>query len=264
MSATALVRRHGVVLVGLLTTALTGWLFLAWAVMDMANPLARLMMPMSAAWDMPTATAVFAMWSIMMAAMMLPSAAPMVLVFAHLARRGGDWAATWVFVGAYVLMWAGFSSLAAVMHWALQAAGLLSPMMVSVDPLLTAVLLITAGAFQFTPIKTACLTRCRSPVSFLMTEWRKGRGGAFVMGMRHGMYCIGCCWALMALLFVIGVMNLPMVAMIAIAVALEKLAPKGVWIARVIGGVLVFGGVWMLFGGTGMISRGMASLGKVG
>jgi predicted metal-binding membrane protein len=90
-----------------------------------------------------------------------------------------------------------------------------------------------------------------------MTEWRKGRVGAFVMGMRHGMYCIGCCWALMSLLFVIGVMNLPMVAMIAIAVALEKLAPKGVWIARVIGGALVFGGVWMLLGGTGMNSHGM-------
>ena len=257
MSATALVRRQGVVLVGLLTAALTGRLFLAWAVLDTGEPAGP-----------PDDTHVGGVGCAHGNCRVLNVVhhdggddAPVsrahgarVRALGPARRRLGSHLG---FVGAYVLMWAGFSSLAAVMHWALQAAGLLSSMMVSVDPLLTAVLLITAGAFQFTPLQTACLTRCRSPVSFLMTEWRKGRVGAFVMGMRHGMYCIGCCWALMSLLFVIGVMNLPMVAMIAIAVALEKLAPKGVWIARAIGGVLVIGGTWMLLGETGMTSLGM-------
>ena len=257
MPVMAQVRRQGIVLCGLFTVALAGWFFLAWVVVDMANPLARLMMPMSASWDMSTALAVFAMWSIMMAAMMLPSAIPMVLVFAQLARRGGDWAGTWIFAGAYILMWAGFSAVAAAVHWALQAAGLISPMMTSVDPILTATLLIMAGLFQLTPIKTACLTRCRAPVSFLMAHWRAGRRGAFVMGLLHGFYCIGCCWALMALLFIVGVMNLPMVAMLAVAVALEKLAPGGIWIARMLGGALMLGGVWTLIAATGMGGHAM-------
>jgi len=252
MSVMVLIRRESVLLVTLMTAALLGWAFLAWAVLDMTNPLAHLMMPMSADWSVPTAMAVFLMWSVMMAAMMLPSAVPMFLMFAQLARRGGRWAATWVFVSAYVVMWAGFSLAAAAVHWMFQAMGLISSMVVSVNPLLTAALLIGAGVFQFTPLKSACLTRCRSPVSFLMAEWRKGLSGAFVMGVRHGVYCVGCCWALMALLFVVGVINLPMVALVAIAVGLEKLAPKGQWIARGTGIALVLGGAWMLMAGTEM------------
>jgi predicted metal-binding membrane protein len=121
-------------------------------------------------------------------------------------------------------------------------------MMVSTSPVLTAGLLFGAGVYQFTPLKSACLTRCRSPLAFLMEEWRKGTGGAFVMGLRHGMYCVGCCWTLMALLFAVGVMNLPLVAALALAVALEKLAPKGEWIARTIGFALIAGAAWVLLG----------------
>ncbi|MBC4019397.1 DUF2182 domain-containing protein, partial [Siccirubricoccus deserti] len=140
---------------------------------------------------------------------------------------------------------------AATVHWLLQTVGLVSPMMVSTNPALTAGLLFGAGVYQFTPLKSTCLTRCRSPLAFLMGEWRKGTGGAFVMGLRHGMYCIGCCWMLMVLLFVVGVMNLPLVAALALAVTLEKLAPKGEWIAKAIGLALVLGGAWVIAAGIG-------------
>jgi predicted metal-binding membrane protein len=210
------------------------------------------MMPASDAWGPATAAAVVLMWSSMMAAMMLPSATPMVLLFAQLARRGGSsQAATWAFAGAYVLAWAAFSVLAAALHWLLQRVGLVSPMMVSTSPVLTAALLVGAGVYQFTPLKTACLTRCRSPLAFLMAEWRKGTAGAFIMGLRHGAYCIGCCWALMTLLFVIGVMNLPLVALLALAIAAEKLTPWGDWIGRGVGIALVMAGAWVLVAGMG-------------
>ncbi|MBC4019399.1 DUF2182 domain-containing protein, partial [Siccirubricoccus deserti] len=235
MSTTTPVRRQGSVAAILLAAAALAWAFLAWAVLNMGSPLARLMMPASAAWSVGTAAAVVLMWSVMMAAMMLPSAVPMILTFAQLAQRGGSRAATWAFAGAYVLAWAAFSAVAATVHWLLQTVGLVSPMMVSTNPALTAGLLFGAGVYQFTPLKSTCLTRCRSPLAFLMGEWRKGTGGAFVMGLRHGMYCIGCCWMLMVLLFVVGVMNLPLVAALALAVTLEKLAPKGEWIAKAIG-----------------------------
>jgi predicted metal-binding membrane protein len=248
MSTTTPVRRQGSVAAILLAAAALAWAFLAWAVLDMGSPLARLMMPASAAWDVGTAAAVVLMWSVMMAAMMLPSAVPMILTFAQLAQRGGSRAATWAFAGAYVVAWAAFSAIAAAVHWLLQTVGLVSPMMVSTSPVLTAGLLFGAGVYQFTPLKSACLTRCRSPLAFLMEEWRKGTGGAFVMGLRHGMYCVGCCWTLMALLFAVGVMNLPLVAALALAVALEKLAPKGEWIARTIGFALIAGAAWVLLG----------------
>ena len=227
----------------------------------MSHPLARQMVPASAAWGPGTAAAVVLMWSVMMAAMMLPGAVPMVLLFAQLARRGGgSRATTWAFAGAYLLAWAGFSAIAAALHWLLQRIGLVSPMMVSTSPTLTAALLIAAGAYQFTPLKAACLTRCRSPLAFLMAEWRKGIAGAFIMGLRHGAYCIGCCWALMALLFVVGVMNLPLVAMLALAIAAEKLTPWGEWIARGVGIVLILGGGWVLAAGVGPHS-GMTEMG---
>jgi predicted metal-binding membrane protein len=235
--------------VPLLVVALLGWVFLAWAALDMTNPLARLMMPMRADWGVTEAAAVFVMWAVMMAAMMLPSALPMALVFAALARRGGDGARVrlWAFVGAYVLVWSAFSTAGTAAQWGLQAAGLISPMRVaSADPYLTGALLLAAGAFQFTPLKHACLTRCRSPLGFLMTEWRPGLKGALAMGLRHGAYCTGCCWALMALLFVFGVMNLLWVALLAALVAVEKLAPRGEVVARLLGAGMLATGAWRL------------------
>jgi predicted metal-binding membrane protein len=130
--------------------------------------------------------------------------------------------------------------------WGLHTAALLSPMMVSTSPLLGGALLVVAGAFQWSPLKRVCLTHCRTPLGFLMGEWREGTWGALRMGLRHGSYCVGCCWVLMALLFVTGVMNLLWVAAIAAFVLVEKVAPAGPWLSRVTGLLLAGGGAWVV------------------
>jgi predicted metal-binding membrane protein len=136
--------------------------------------------------------------------------------------------------------------MAVTAQWALQSFGLLSPMIVSTSAWLTGVLLLIAGVFQFTPLKHACLRACRSPLGFLMSEWREGLAGAWRMGMRHGLYCLGCCWALMALLFVGGVMNILWIAALAALVAIEKLAPKGEQVAQLLGFLLIGAGILTL------------------
>ncbi|MEO7853146.1 MAG: DUF2182 domain-containing protein, partial [Rubrivivax sp.] len=147
------------------------------------------------------------------------------------------------FVGAYLLVWSLFSVAATAMQWALQAAGWVNPMIVSTSAPLTGVLLLVAGIYQFSPLKRLCLAGCRTPTGFLIGEWRGGRFGGFVMGWRHGLFCLGCCWALMALLFVGGVMNLAWIAALSIAVAIEKLAPRGGQVAAVLGLGLIAAGV---------------------
>ena len=139
-------------------------------------------------------------------------------------------------------LWTAFAAGATAAQWTLQARDLLSPTIVSVSPVLSAALLVIAGAFQFTPVKRACLRACRSPLGFLLTEWRNGLGGAAQMGVRHGLYCLGCCWALMALLFVGGAMNLLWIAALTLLVAMEKLAPKGEILARVLGALMIVAG----------------------
>jgi predicted metal-binding membrane protein len=196
------------------------------------------MMPASA-WSLANWLAVFTMWTVMMAAMMLPSAVPMILCFAALNRRRSEGARTFLFLAAYLTVWTAFSGTAAMAQWALQSMGWLSPMIVSMSSVLSAALLLIAGVFQFSGLKRACLHACRSPLGFLMSDWREGLLGAWRMGIRHGLYCLGCCWSLMALLFVGGVMNLLWVAALAGLVAIEKLAPKGEAVARVLGGVMI-------------------------
>jgi predicted metal-binding membrane protein len=135
---------------------------------------------------------------------------------------------------------------ATVAQWGLHTAALLSPMLASTSPLLGGLLLLAAGIFQWTPLKSTCLTQCRSPLGFVMTAWREGTWGALRMGLRHGMYCVGCCWVLMALLFVAGVMNLLWVAAIAALVLMEKVLPRGEWVGRVVGGILMLAGLVLL------------------
>ena len=144
------------------------------------------------------------------------------------------------------MVWIGFSALATLAQWGLHEAALLSPMMVSTSPILGGVLLLSAGIFQWTPWKYTCLKHCRSPLGFLMTDWRDGAWGAFWMGLRHGSYCTGCCWFLMALLFVAGVMNLLWVAAITAFVLVEKMVPRGDLVGRVAGGVLILAGIVLL------------------
>ncbi len=232
----------------LLIVALTviGWGFLVWIVLDMDHPFARLTMPMTPDWSAANAFAVWFMWAVMMAAMMLPSALPMILTFVDLSARGGDKARGRSFVAAYLAVWFVFSAGATALQWALQRMGWVDPMIVSTSAMLTGALLLIAGVYQFSPLKRTCLSRCRTPIGFLLGEWRPGTAGAFGMGVNHGVFCVGCCWALMALLFVGGVMNLAWVAALSIAVALEKMVPRGERIATVLGVALIAAGVYRL------------------
>jgi predicted metal-binding membrane protein len=195
----------------------------------------------------------FVMWFIMMVAMMLPSAAPMILLYGKLARggrqQGGVFASTTVFAGFYLAVWGGFSVLAALVQWALVRSGAISDMGLAFgDARLGGALLIAAGLYQLTPFKRACLEKCRSPLSFLMRLWRPGLFGAARLGLTHGLYCLGCCAMLMALLFVFGVMNLVWVACLAIAVLIEKVVPRGERIGRLTGVAALAVGVAMVVG----------------
>jgi predicted metal-binding membrane protein len=173
-------------------------------------------MPMThqrAMWTPGYVLVILAMWAVMMAAMMLPSAAPMILLYGTIARRreateGVAVAGTGLFALGYVAIWVSFSLAAVALQFALEHAALLSPMMAVTNRLVAGGVLIAAGLNQWTPLKQACLRRCRSPLEFLTTEWREGPRGVFVMGLRHGTYCLGCCWMLMLLLFVGGIMNM--------------------------------------------------------
>ena len=227
-----------------------GWAFVAWMTLDMAHPFVRSMMPLDTAWSAATTVSVFAMWGGMMVAMMLPSAAPMILAFDTVERRnassGRATSRSLAFAGAYLLVWIGFSGLAAGAQWTLQAGAMLTPMIVSNSDRLTAGLLFLAGLYQLTPLKQACLRHCRTPLGFLMAEWRDGVRGAFRMGLKHGLYCAGCCWALMLLLFVAGVMNPVWILFLTVVVALEKWPRLPVGLTRLFGAALLFAGAAIL------------------
>jgi predicted metal-binding membrane protein len=216
-----------------------GWALLAWMVLDMGDPLVQLTMPADAAWSAANVAALLGMWTVMMAAMMLPSALPMVLAFVRLNLQQGETGRARAFVAAYLLVWAGFGGAATALHWVLQRLGWVDPMIASTSLALNAGLLLLAGAWQFSPLKQVCLAQCRTPLAFLVAEWRPRVGGAFAMGVRHGLLCTGCCWALMLLLFVGGVMNIAWIAALSLAVAIEKLAPRGELLGKLLGMALV-------------------------
>ena len=223
--------------------------------MDMSmNMTTEMTMPQRNTWQALDFVLIFAMWAVMMVAMMLPSAAPMVLLFAAFNRRRREqqrpFVPTGVFLLGYLIVWTMFSLLATLAQWGLHNAALLSPMMTSTSPALGGALLIAAGVFQWTPLKNSCLAHCRTPLNFISTEWREGRTGALTMGLRHGAYCLGCCWVLMLLLFVTGVMNLVWIAVIAAFVLLEKVAPQPLraYVSRGAGLILVLWGLFMLRG----------------
>lgn len=201
----------------------------------------------AAAW-----AAAFVMWLVMMVAMMLPSASPMILLYAAFARgvkaQVSALAPTFVFAGVYLLLWAAFSAVAATAQVALVEAKLISADMLKLsDMRLGGGLLALAGLYQLTPLKRACLERCRSPLSFLTRLWRPGWAGAARLGLLHGAYCLGCCWLLMALLFFGGVMNLAWVAALAGLVLVEKVLPIGPYGAKALGIGAVAGGLVMMF-----------------
>jgi predicted metal-binding membrane protein len=226
---------------------------LAWAwnirLMKAMGPM-PISMPGMEMWTVSNVVALWTMWFVMMVAMMLPSVSPTLYTFAAMQRRNGNRptviARTGFFVTGYVAGWTAFCVVATVAQWALHAAALLSPMMVSASARLSGLLLLFAGIFQWTTLKHKCLSHCRSPIGFLLNEWREGLIGSVVMGFRHGLYCVGCCWLLMALLFVVGVMNLLWVALISAVVLAEKVFPYGDKLAKFTGIVLVAWGAWLL------------------
>ncbi len=253
---TALLKRDRAILLGgLFVISALAWAYTAHLAVgtsgeSMAAGAMEMSMPQTRAWGSGDLAFLFPMWAVMMTAMMLPSAAPMILLVAGVNRRRRRRAhpavPTAVFVLGYVLVWTVFAALSAGVQFLLHNAALLSPAMVSSSPSLAAGLLLAAGVYQWTPLKEACLHHCRSPIHFLSTHWREGAAGALRMGVMHGAYCVGCCWLLMALLFVAGVMNLVWVAAIAVFVLVEKVVPGGRWVGRVAGLTLLGWGAWLI------------------
>jgi predicted metal-binding membrane protein len=227
---------------------------LAWAyVLHAAAPSAHAGMTMAMA--MPGLAWLVGMWFVMMVAMMLPSAAPTILLFGTVSSRrrqqGVPAVSAAVFTAGYVLVWTLYAALAAGVQWELHRRLLLSPAMASASPVLSGGLLVAAGLYQWLPAKRVCLSHCRSPLGFFSSEWREGAWGALRMGMRHGRFCVGCCWLLMTLLFVAGVMNLLWVVGIAGLVLVEKLVRGGSWVGRAAGWGMVGWGVWLIAGTLG-------------
>jgi predicted metal-binding membrane protein len=199
-------------------------------------------------WSLGDAVTAFVMWSVMMIAMMVPSASPMITMYARAVRprEAGASAKIAMFVAGYIAAWTFFSAVATLIQLALQRTTLISADL-TVTPAIGAAILIAAGIYQVTPLKKVCLRHCRSPLAFFMSEWREGAIGAFTMGLKHGLFCVGCCWMLMALLFAAGVMNLLWVAAIALFVLLEKVMPWDRVIANTAALTLVAMGVWIAF-----------------
>ena len=234
----------------LLAGAGTGMSTLAMTTWEFPPPVYR--SSAGSGWDASYWLIMLLMWWVMMVAMMLPSVSPTVLLYASLLRHGGNAtdvpSITSAFLVGYLVTWAGFSAIATTAQWGLEKAGLVSAsMMTLIETVPGALVLILAGVFQFTPLKAACLRHCRSPAEFIARRRRKGHGGAFVMGLEHGVFCLGCCWFLMALLFVGGIMNLYWIVGLTAFVALEKLSPYGQTISKIAGlGLIVWGGAILL------------------
>jgi predicted metal-binding membrane protein len=208
--------------------------------------MSKMGMATAAPWGASEVFLTFVMWTVMMVGMMSATAAPVLLLFAGArsdrAERGVSLPVLMFGLG-YITVWAGFSVCAALTQWALHQAALLSPAMSASSPYFAGAILIAAGVYQLTPLKRACLTQCQSPQGFLMTHWRSGNRGAFVMGLQHGVFCLGCCWALMLVLFAVGVMNLAWVAVLAVFILLEKIGPPGALVSRIGGAAMIALGV---------------------
>ena len=255
-------RDRWIVGTGLLAIVVLAWLFVldgagtgmnvrAMSTWQFPPPVAP---ALNESWGLSYWLMMLAMWWVMMVAMMVPSATPMILLYARVTRHAqkkgqmeGTAVPTAVFGLGYLIAWLGFSVAATALQWALEQAGLMHAMMMwSLNPWLSGGLLLAAGAYQLSPIKDICLRHCRTPADYLSRNFRQGRRGALTIGLRHGLYCIGCCWFLMALLFAGGIMNLVWIAGLAIFVLVEKLAPYGRWFARASGVLFIAAGIYVM------------------
>jgi predicted metal-binding membrane protein len=265
VALTALLRRdRAIILASLLGIALLAWAYLFWfaAAMRMEMPatamnmagMAQEMAPAFTAWSVSHALVMFAMWAIMMVGMMTPSVTPVILLYARTAlgaqAKGKPFAAASWFAAGYLAAWLAFALAATAGQWALEWAALLTPMMKSANRIFGGLLLLAAGAYQWTPIKHSCLNHCRAPLQFIQAHggFRPGHAASLKLGFLHGAYCVGCCWALMTLLFAGGVMNLLWIAALMVLVLLEKITPWGLTVARAAGLLAAVGGAWMMMG----------------
>jgi len=249
---TLLRRDRLIVAAGLALAVLLSWSWLVPMARDMSGSMSGAAAWMMASeWNVPYAAAMAGMWAAMMLGMMLPSATPTILLYARVVRTAAPPQAavlrSYVFATGYLLVWTVFSIAATALQLVLSHVGVLSPVMQTTAPTLGACLLLAAGIYQLTPVKRSCLAHCRSPVEYIVEHWADGTSSALRMGVRHGFYCLGCCWALMLLLFFGGVMSLAWIALLAIAVLVEKLLPFGAVAGRVGGLLLIAAGVALLF-----------------
>jgi predicted metal-binding membrane protein len=257
----SLLKRDRLIVVAALTaTTVVSWLYLLWIVKSMSASMPNMpdMPGMSMAapalhpWTASDFIFTFTMWSVMMVGMMIPSASPMILIYARVGRQaalqGKPLASTGWFAGGYVLSWTGFSLFATLVQSLLERLAGMTPMMTAATMTVGAGILIAAGLYQWTSLKDSCLQQCRAPLAFIQQYggFKRTASGSLFLGLRHGIYCIGCCWALMALLFAGGVMNVFWIAAIAIFVLVEKIVPGGRVIARIAGVAFVAIGLWFL------------------
>ncbi len=228
----------------LIIITLTAWGFLFYQYWQMNTlPMSKLWMPPDSVWQwqMGDFIVVYIMWAVMMAAMMLPSAIPMIKVFSISCEKkyGRDTPYSYLFSLAYLSIWFLFSIVLTLLQWQLHGLHWLSGMMENTNTLFAATLLISAGIYQFTTLKNACLNYCRTPLSFLLNSWQNGKSGAFYMGLTHGSICLGCCWAQMLIMFAVGVMNISAMVLITLFILLEKSLAKNEKIMSKTAGVLL-------------------------
>jgi predicted metal-binding membrane protein len=242
-----------VIISALFLIALLSWLYIIYlhrqmVYMDMDALFFA--MPMTPAWTYVDFILLFLMWLVMMIAMMTPSVSPLILIFARINRQRRQQDHPFVnaafLMAGYFLVWAIFSLVATGLQWLLQQTLLLSPDMIATNKIFGSIVLIASGIFQFTPLKQACLAHCRSPLDFVLHHWKEGKGGALKMGIENGFYCLGCCWMLMVLLFVTGIMNLLWVSIIALFVLVEKIFSQIKWVPYVAGTFLILYGIVIL------------------
>ncbi|MQB00978.1 MAG: DUF2182 domain-containing protein [Actinobacteria bacterium] len=239
-----------IIVVVLAGFAAASWAYLGVVAAQMGDMSSTLAMPMTSAWSPVQVALMVILWAVMMGAMMLPSAVPMALTYDRLDRSytADQVGSTALFVAGYVVVWSAFAVVAAGLQWVLHTMTLVDGMGEVTQRGMAGLLLIGAGTFQFSPVKRRSLAACRTPLGFLTTSWRDGKGGALRMGLHHGTLCLRCCWALMALLFVLGMMNLIWVAFLAVFVIAEKLSRRGEAISKVGGGVMIVWGIGALLG----------------
>ncbi len=243
---------QSVILLCLLAVVIVSWVYLFYQHWQMASlPMSDIWVPPAdiSSWQFIDFGLVYSMWAVMMAAMMLPSAIPMFLVFSRICKQRyqTSYHLNILFVLAYLVVWFAFSMVLTWVQWQMHGLHLLSPMMDNQNERLAAAIFIVAGIYQFTPWKSGFLQSCRSPMGFLLTEWREGAQGAFYVGLKHGSACVGCCWAQMLIMFAVGVMDLLGMVLITLLVTAEKIVPgRSRWISGA-GGVLLIGwGIWLV------------------